>query len=152
MSAFPMAEPSAPRRRHHEPYLIATVVAVRGSAYRRPGARMLLTQFRWIAGSVSGGCLEGDISNKGWWRTRDGDPVVVTYDSRVPDGADDDDVRAAFGLGCDGIVEVLLERAGAGGAIDPLELAQECMRTQKRAAVVTVFRGTANVPAGQRMV
>jgi len=103
---------------------------------------MLLTQFRWIAGSVSGGCLEGDIAYKGWWRTRGGEPVLVTYDSSVPDGADDDDVRAAFGLGCDGVVEVLLERAGGPGRLDALELADECARTQRRAVVVTVFRST----------
>jgi xanthine/CO dehydrogenase XdhC/CoxF family maturation factor len=152
MTERSIVEAAARLRRQREPYLIATVVAVRGSAYRRPGARMLLTQFRWIAGSVSGGCLEGDISNKGWWRTRGGEPVVVTYDSRIPESADDDDVRAAFGLGCDGVVEVLLERAGAAGAIDPLELAHECIRTQRRAAIATVFRGTAIAPIGQRLV
>jgi xanthine/CO dehydrogenase XdhC/CoxF family maturation factor len=152
MTERSIVEAAARLRRQREPYLIATVVAVRGSAYRRPGARMLLTQFRWIAGSVSGGCLEGDISNKGWWRTRDGEPVVVTYDSRIPEAADDDDVRAAFGLGCDGVVEVMLERAGAVGTIDPLELAHECVRTQKRASIITVFRGTASVPVGKRLV
>jgi len=152
MTERSIVEAAARLRRGREPYLIATVVATRGSAYRRPGARMLLTQFRWIAGSVSGGCLEGDISNKGWWRTQNGEPVVVTYDSRIPEGADDDDVRAAFGLGCDGVVEVMLERAGAAGAIDPLELAHECIRTQKRAAIATVFRGTDAVPVGKRMV
>jgi len=152
MTERSIVEAAARLRCQREPYLIATVVATRGSAYRRPGARMILTQFRWIAGSVSGGCLEGDISNKGWWRTRDGEPVVVTYDSRIAEGADDDDVRAAFGLGCDGVVEVLLERAGANGALDPLELAHECIRTQRRAAVITVFRGTEAVPVGTRMV
>jgi xanthine/CO dehydrogenase XdhC/CoxF family maturation factor len=146
MTERSIVEAAARLRRQREPYLIATVVNTRGSAYRRPGARMLLTQFRWIAGSVSGGCLEGDISHKGWWRTQHGEPVVVTYDSRLPDAPDDDDVRAAFGLGCDGIVEVMLERAGAG-RIDPLELAQEARIAQRRAAVVTVFRG----PVGKRL-
>ncbi len=127
-------------RRQREPHLIATVVRVHGSAYRRPGARMLLTQFRWITGSVSGGCLEGDIAKKGWWRTQSGEPVLVTYDSTIPNDATDDDIRSAFGLGCNGIVEVLLERAGTPGRIDPLELASECLRTQKRGAIVTVIR------------
>lgn len=127
-------------RRQREPHLIATVVRVHGSAYRRPGARMLLTQFRWITGSVSGGCLEGDIAKKGWWRTQSGEPVLVTYDSRVPEDAGDDDIRSAFGLGCNGVVEILLERAGTPGHIDPLELASECLRTQRRGAVVTVIQ------------
>ena len=140
MTERAIIEAAARLRREGEPYLVATVVCVHGSGYRRPGARMLLTRFRWIAGSVSGGCLEGDISHKGWWRTQNGEPVLVRYDSRVPEGADDDDVRAAFGLGCDGVVEVLLERAGAPGRIDPLAIAHDCLRTQQRAAVITVYR------------
>ncbi len=44
--------------------LLATVVRVSGSTYRRPGARMLLASGRRLAGSVSGGCLEGDILKK----------------------------------------------------------------------------------------
>src|SRR5688500_7442417 len=104
-------------RRQREPHLIATVLRVQGSAYRRPGARMLLTQFRWIPVSVSGGCVEADIAKKGWWRTQGGEPVVVTYDSSVDTDANDDDIRSAFGLGCDGIVDVMLERAGAPGRL-----------------------------------
>ena len=100
---------------------------------------MLLTQFRWITGCVSGGCLEGDIAKKGWWRTQGGEPVVVTYDSSLPENADDDDIRSAFGLGCDGVVEVMLERAGAPGRIDPLEFASACTQAQRRGALVTVI-------------
>ncbi len=124
-------------RRNREPHLVATVVRVRGSAYRKPGTRMLMTQFRWISGSVTGGSLEGDIASKAWWRTRDGEPVLVRYDSRAPENADDD-VRSAFGLGCDGVVEILLERAAQPGRIDPLDVAERCIREQKRGAVVTV--------------
>ncbi len=124
-------------RRNREPHLVATVVRVRGSAYRKPGTRMLMTQFRWISGSVTGGSLEGDIASKAWWRTRDGEPVLVRYDSRAPENADDD-VRSAFGLGCDGVVEILLERAAQPGRIDPLEVAERCIREQTRGAVVTV--------------
>lgn len=152
MTERSIIEAAARLRRQREPYLVATVVAVRGSAYRRPGARMLLTQFRWIAGSVSGGCLEGDISHKGWWRTREGEPIVVTYDSRLPDAPDDDDVRAAFGLGCDGVVEVMLERAGTPGRLDSLEVAHECLALQKRAAIATVFRTSApGIAVGTRL-
>jgi xanthine/CO dehydrogenase XdhC/CoxF family maturation factor len=136
-------------RSHHEAHLIATVVAVRGSAYRRPGARMILTRFRWVAGSVSGGCLEGDVQRNGWMRTRDGKPAVLTYDAS---SGDDDDVRAAFGLGCDGAVDVLLERAGIHGRIDALEVAERCIKQQRRGAVATVYRSEDPViHAGSRM-
>jgi len=42
---------------------LATVVHVEGSSYRRPGARMLITEDAEITGSISGGCLEGHASN-----------------------------------------------------------------------------------------
>jgi xanthine/CO dehydrogenase XdhC/CoxF family maturation factor len=139
-------------RRNREPHLVATVVRVQGSAYRKPGARMLLTQFRWISGSVTGGSLDGDIATRGWSRTRDGEPSIIRYDSRVSENADDDDVRAAFGLGCDGVVEVMIERAGTPGRIDPLEMADRCVREQKRGAIVTVIRSEApGIKTGMRV-
>ena len=85
--------------------ILATVIRVGGSTYRRPGARMLLTEAGWAAGSISGGCLEGDVLKKAWWRTESG-PVCVIYDSTQ----EDDDITWGFGLGCNGVVEVLLER------------------------------------------
>lgn len=141
MTERSIVEAAARLRRHGEPYLVATVVAVHGSAYRRPGARMLLTRFRWVAGTVSGGCLEGDISNQGWALTKDGAPVILSYDAtRLGDAPHDEDIRSAFGLGCDGVVEVMLERAGAPGRIDALEFSARCLRAQRRGALVTVFR------------
>ena len=47
-----------------DPLAIATVVNVRGSAYRRPGARMLITAAGETAGMISGGCLEGDVRER----------------------------------------------------------------------------------------
>ena len=132
-------------------FVIATVVEVRGSAYRRPGARMLVTRERWIAGSVSGGCLEGDILHKGFWRAARG-PVVVSYDSTVEVNDSEDELRAGLGLGCNGIVDVLLERA-ADTAIDPLAILETCVRTQTCAAVATVFRSDIeDAPVGARLV
>ncbi len=135
-----LIEAAARLHEEEEPFLLATVVCVRGSSYRRPGARMLLTRDRWVAGSVSGGCLEGDVLKKGWWRTEAG-PVLLTYDSTSPD-----DVRWGFGLGCDGVVEVLLERSGPPATpakparIDPLAFLGLCHRTQQRGALATIFR------------
>ena len=71
-----------------EAYLSATVVQVQGSAYRKPGARMLATQERWAAGSISAGCLERDVLSRGLWRVRDGRPVVVRFDGNE-DALDD---------------------------------------------------------------
>src|SRR4051812_30117445 len=81
-----------------EEAVLATVVQVQGSTYRRPGARLLVGRGGEWVGGVSGGCLEGDLVRKAWWRTTDG-PVVVAYDSRA-----DDDTIWQFGLGCNGVV------------------------------------------------
>lgn len=133
-----------------EELVVATVVAVRGSAYRRPGARMILTKDRWVAGAVSGGCLEGDIVKKGWWRTEAGKPAVLTYDSTVDPDADDEEIREGLGLGCNGVVDVMIERDALTEA-DPLSFATGCMRDQVRGAVVTVFRSTVErYPVGLR--
>lgn len=146
-----IVEAAARLRRQREPHLVATLVCTHGTAYRRPGARMVLTRFRWIAGSATGGCLEGDLASDAWLRTRSGEPVLVEYDA-LSAGAADDEVRAAFGLGCDGAVEVLLERAGAAGRIDALEFGERCLRAHRRGAVTTVYRSdAAGVRVGARL-
>ena len=91
-------------REAHEEVCVATVVGVEGSAYRRPGARMVLTRSGQRAGTVSGGCLEGEIAKKAWWLTERG-AAVQRYSSFF-----DDDGDMPYGLGCGGTVIVLLER------------------------------------------
>jgi len=85
--------------------VLATVVHVSGSAYRRPGARMLILADGRRIGTVSGGCLESDVSKKAWWFTDGGKPAVRAYDT-----SSDDDAVWEFGLGCNGVVHVLFER------------------------------------------
>ncbi|WP_437774950.1 NTP transferase domain-containing protein [Sorangium sp. So ce1097] len=119
------------------PFLLATVVRVSGSSYRRPGARMLVAGDRWLSGCVSGGCLEGDVMLRGEHRCRDG-AVVVTYDSTTEDGE-----PWGVGLGCDGVVDVLLERVEAGEPHDALAFAAACFAEETTGTLVTVIRSTA---------
>ena len=93
-----------------EEAVLATVVKVEGSTYRRPGARLLVARGGEWVGGISGGCLEGDLVRKAWWRTENG-PAVVTYDSTA-----DDETAWQFGLGCNGVVHILLERLTPAGA------------------------------------
>ena len=134
-------------RRHGEPYVIATVVRA-----RTPGARLILTRYRWLAGTVSGGGFDGELAASAWMHTKDAGPVVLTYDPAHPDIGGDDDLRAAFGLGDGGSVDVLLERAGVLGRIEVLELAARCTKLQRRAAIATVIRSDASsVRVGARI-
>ena len=130
------------------PFLLATVVRVSGSAYRRPGARMLVAEDRWVAGSLSGGCLERDVLVRGGFRTRAGAARLVIYDASA-----DDEVRAGLGLGCDGVVEVLLERIDAHTPLDPLAFAGACIAGECFGAVVTAFASCdPEVTVGSRML
>src|SRR5436190_9949739 len=76
---------------------IATVVKVRGSSYRSPGARMLITDDgKWV-GSISGGCLEGDALRKARNVMNTHIPMTVTYDTR-----EESNQKLGIGLGCNG--------------------------------------------------
>ncbi|WP_263415113.1 XdhC family protein [Terriglobus aquaticus] len=84
---------------------LATLVAIDGSSYRRPGARLMIATDGGFAGSISGGCLETEIARKARWLVRDGATV-----ERYSTALDENDIP--FGLGCGGTVHVLLEPAG----------------------------------------
>lgn len=118
--------------------VIATVVKVEGSAYRRPGARMVIPQLGSATGTVSGGCLESDVSKKAWWLTATGKPVIRTYST----GEDDDeleDAELSFGLGCNGTVHILFERVVVGTPSLPVSLLQQVRESQRPAALATVI-------------
>ena len=126
-------------------FLLATVVRVAGSSYRRPGARMLVAGDRWVSGCVSGGCLEGDVLLRGAHRSRAG-AVVVTYDSTTEDGE-----PWGVGLGCNGVVDVLLEHVAPGERHDGLAFARACFDAEIAGTLVTVIRSAHSaVPIGAR--
>jgi xanthine dehydrogenase accessory factor len=91
-------------------YVLATVVKVEGSSYRKPGARMLLAADGRRAGTVSGGCLEAAVAKKAWWLTESG-PVVKDYSTLEDDG------ELPYGSGCGGAVWILLERRETADAV-----------------------------------
>jgi xanthine dehydrogenase accessory factor len=129
---------------------VATVMRVRGSAYRHAGARLLFTNGRALAGSVSGGCLEASIVRKGPWLARERAACVYFEGARE---ADEDDARQETqGTGCDGTIDVLIERVRAGKKDDSLAFIDECLTTETRGVLVTVFETTdPSLPIGGRL-
>lgn len=113
-------------------YVLATVVAVEGSSYRKPGAIMLLAQDGRRAGTVSGGCLEGEVARKCWWLTASG-PVVERYSTQEDDG------DRPYGSGCGGVVYLLLERRETAGPL--LTSLSEAFNARIPIAVATVLQG-----------
>src|SRR5690349_8381191 len=83
---------------------LATVVHVEGSSYRRPGARMLVTETGELTGAISGGCLEGDALRKALLAIAEDRNKLVIYDT-----TEDDDAKIGIQLGCNGIVHILFE-------------------------------------------
>ena len=116
--------------------VLATVVHVSGSAYRRPGARMLMLPDGRRIGTVSGGCLEGDISRKAWWWTEERQAIVRVYDT-----TSDEEAAWEFGLGCNGVVEVLLERASSRPVNGAMAFIAAQRTAGQPAVVATVIRG-----------
>ena len=84
--------------------VLVTLVRTEGSSYRRPGARLLLGRGEY-AGTISGGCLETEVVRKASWLVREG-AVVERYSTMF-----DDTAEVPFGLGCGGVVDLLLEPA-----------------------------------------
>ncbi|MCX6602693.1 MAG: XdhC family protein [Acidobacteria bacterium] len=124
------------------PGVLATVVHVEGSAYRRPGARMLISAdgSRRI-GTISGGCLEGDVAKKAAWWTASGDPIVRVYDT-----TSDDDAVWEFGLGCNGVIHILLERVESTRTQELLVYLVAGRRERRKRVVGTVVRSTRQSP------
>ncbi|NYF79388.1 XdhC family protein [Granulicella arctica] len=83
--------------------VLVTLIRSEGSSYRQPGARLLIAGNSDYAGTISGGCLETEVVRKAAWRVREG-AVVERYSTLF-----DDTAEIPFGLGCGGIVDLLME-------------------------------------------
>jgi xanthine/CO dehydrogenase XdhC/CoxF family maturation factor len=123
-------------RDHREEICLATVVGIEGSSYRKPGTRMLLTSGGGRAGTISGGCLERELQKKAWWLT-ESRATVQKYSTFV-----DEDSEMPHGLGCGGIVSVLLER----GEPAHRTLAALEQTKKRREAMAIVYVIDANSP------
>jgi xanthine/CO dehydrogenase XdhC/CoxF family maturation factor len=88
-------------QRTERKFVLATVVLVDGSAYRRPGARMLISEEGNWWGGISGGCLEGDILKKAQLALYSQEYKSITYDTR-----EEDPFALGIGLGCQGVIEI----------------------------------------------
>ncbi|PWT76833.1 MAG: alanine dehydrogenase [Bacteroidetes bacterium] len=113
---------------------LATVVRVDGSSYRRPGARMLVTDEGRLTGAISGGCLEGDALRKALSVIMQQKPRLVTYDT-----TDEDDAKLGVGLGCHGIIHILIEPIDDSIADNPVHLLRRVLAQRQNAVLVTLF-------------
>lgn len=119
------------------PAVLATIVAVEGSAYRREGARMLIEPDGGLTGVLSGGCLESDLATRAAEVQASGEAALATYDLRAPD-----EYLWGLGLGCGGKVTLLLEPLpGDTRAVSPLAPFAQVEEQRTPRDVVTRFAG-----------
>jgi xanthine/CO dehydrogenase XdhC/CoxF family maturation factor len=122
---------------------LATVVHVDGSSYRQAGARMLVTDEGQLTGAISGGCLEGDALRKALLVMSQQKPMLVTYDT-----SDDDDAKLGVGLGCNGIIHILIEPIDPTNKNNAVNLLKKIMLQRQKAVLLTIF-DMQNRKAGQ---
>src|SRR5215210_9037218 len=115
---------------------LATVVSVEGSSYRRPGARMLVREGGASTGTISAGCLEGDVVEHARRVIRAGRAVLVEYDT----ASTSDEMAWGLGLGCNGIVRVLVEPLASGSLyIEALRRSCEASPDAASVSVATMY-------------
>lgn len=113
---------------------LATVVFIEGSSYRRPGARMLVTEDGKLTGAISGGCLEGDALRKALLVMIKQQPMVVTYDT-----TDEDDAKLGVGLGCNGVIQILIEPILPQNPDNTIELFKALLKQRQVGVIITIF-------------
>lgn len=129
-----------------EPMALATIVSTRGSTYRREGARLLVPEEGPSVGNISGGCLEGDVEDNAREVMADGEPRLLHFDLTA-----DEEAVWGWGLGCNGVIEVLVEPAARAAAIaSTLRTAIE--EDRPLAAVTALGSATGAIPVGARLV
>ena len=113
-----------------KPLALATLVVARGSSYRRPGARMLISSDGTTAGSLSGGCLEEEVVRQAQEVNSGAAPVLMSFDTRLR-------------FGCNGSIDVFVERARE----DFLAELAANFSERRSCRAVTIFQGE---PLGTR--
>jgi xanthine dehydrogenase accessory factor len=114
--------------------VLATVVRVTGSSYGGVGARMVVHVDGSTVGVVSGGCLETDLAEHARNVVEEGCARVVTYDTRA-----DDDAAWGLGLGCNGLIDVLLEPLNDAEAGRIADLLLGALRSDSPSVLATVI-------------
>jgi xanthine/CO dehydrogenase XdhC/CoxF family maturation factor len=116
---------------------LATVVSVEGSSYRRPGARMLVCEGGASTGTISAGCLEADVMEHAKRVISAGKAMLVEYDT----ASTGDEMAWGLGLGCNGVVRVLVEPLAAASLyVEALRRSCEARACAAPLTVATVYQ------------
>jgi xanthine/CO dehydrogenase XdhC/CoxF family maturation factor len=131
-----------------ESIVMVTVIRTEGSTYSKAGHRILIAGNGDYQGLVSGGCLEGDLAEHARAVIATGQAQTVLYDLR--DEADD---IWGMGIGCNGMIEVLLQRLDADTGYEPFATIARCASDGRPliCSIVTASNDSA-IPVGATVV
>jgi xanthine dehydrogenase accessory factor len=129
-----------------EKMALATIVSVRGSTYRRPGARLLVRGSGELIGNISGGCIDGDVQELAREVLGGGEARLVDFDLTA-----EDEAVWGWGLGCNGAMELFIEPAEQAVAVAG-EL-RRALEEEREISVVTVLGSSVEgVERGARLL
>ena len=118
-----------------QPVALVAVTRTQGSSYSKAGNLVLIDLPGRFAGLVSGGCLENDLAERAADAIERSERAFVAYDLR-----DDDDVFG-LGVGCDGVIDLLIEPLHAGNGYEPLASCVERLAASAGAELALAARG-----------
>ncbi|HJP39015.1 MAG: XdhC/CoxI family protein [Gammaproteobacteria bacterium] len=107
-------------RQTDEPLVLATVYDTEGSTYSKAGHRIIISTSGDYQGLISGGCVEGDLAAHAHLVFVTGEARTITYDLR-----EDEDAIWGMGVGCDGVIKILLQRLDAATRYEPFQTITE---------------------------
>lgn len=128
-----------------EKAVLATVVDLKGSGYRLPGARMLIKANGDAVGTVSGGCLEADVLERAKRVVKTGIAEVFTYDTTA-----DENSVFSLNMGCRGVLRILLEAVDETSEIITAIRRSYENRERIECAVAIGVQGETHINIGKR--
>jgi xanthine/CO dehydrogenase XdhC/CoxF family maturation factor len=127
-----------------EKTILATVVDVKGSSYRLPGARMLISSDEELIGMISGGCLEADLLERIKQLDQLDKPFIFLYDTTK-----DENSVFSLNMGCKGIIRVLVESISQQDLL--VESFRKCLLERKKQVIATLLSSESENQIGGRI-
>ncbi|HET6565794.1 MAG TPA: XdhC family protein, partial [Xanthomonadales bacterium] len=129
--------------REDESLVLVTIIGTEGSTYRKPGAMMLVSSDHQYVGMISGGCLEGDLLHHADEVFASGAARKVTYDMHAGD-----DLVWNLGIGCDGIIHLLLQKLDQQNGFAMLEWLADSLRERNQVIMALGLTESVDTPLG----
>lgn len=127
-----------------EKNILATVVDLKGSGYRLPGAKMLIAENGDAFGTVSGGCLESDVLERAQKILKTGKAEILTYDTTGKA-----DSVFSLNMGCNGIVSILIEPIETENIL--FKSWKTAIEERKRQTIATLISTDSDIQIGGRI-